>query len=264
MLEVRPVFLSVNPRKVIGPDGVPSRALRSCADQQAEVYTNIFILSLLQAEVPTCFRKTTIIPIHKKTHATCLNSHRLIVLTSIIMKCFERLVVAHINSSLPACLNPLQFAYRHNRSTEDAISLTLHWTTKTPTSDSVDYSSIFNIIIPSRLISKLRDLGLSSTLCNWIISFLTHKPRSVRIERKEENTPPLYINGTEVERVESINFLRVTITDDLSWASHVDGTVKKAQQRLFFLRQLRKFAMFITSFTNFYRCTIESILSGCI
>eukprot|EP00061_Rhincodon_typus_P001262 g14232.t1 len=50
---------------------------------------------------------------------------------------------------------------------------------------------------------------------------------------------PIYTNGTEVERVKSIKFLRVTITDNLSWTSHVNATVKKAQQRLFFLRQLR-------------------------
>eukprot|EP00061_Rhincodon_typus_P001863 g15990.t1 len=45
----------------------------------------------------------------------------------------------------------------------------------------------------------------------------------------------IYINGTEVERVNSIKFLRVTITDNLSWTSHVNATVKKAQQHLFFL-----------------------------
>ena len=39
------------------------------------------------------------------------------------MKCFERLVMAHINSILPDYLDPLQFAYRPNRSTDDAITL---------------------------------------------------------------------------------------------------------------------------------------------
>eukprot|EP00061_Rhincodon_typus_P016280 g44403.t1 len=54
------------------------------------------------------------------------------------------------------------------------------------------------------------------------------------------------------------------ITHNLSWTSHVDATVKKAQQRLFFLKRLRKFGMSIRTFTNLYRYTIESILSGCI
>eukprot|EP00061_Rhincodon_typus_P005153 g24339.t1 len=82
-------------------------------------------------------------------------------------------------------------------------------------------------------------------------------------KRGGEHTP-IYSNGTEVDRVKSIKFLGVTITYDLSWTSHTNATVKKAQQRLFFLWRLRKFAMSIRSLTNFYRCTTENILSGCI
>jgi hypothetical protein len=40
--------------------------------------------------------------------------------------------------------------------------------------------------------------------------------------------------------------------------------VKKAQQRLFNLRRPKKFVLSPKTLTNFYRCTIESILSGCI
>eukprot|EP00061_Rhincodon_typus_P017979 g46943.t1 len=103
--EVRSVFLGVNPRKVMGLDGVPGQALRSCADQLVEIFIDIFTLSLLQAEVPTCFKKATIIPVPEKTNAVCLNDYRPVALTSIIMKCFKRLVMVHINSSLPACLD---------------------------------------------------------------------------------------------------------------------------------------------------------------
>eukprot|EP00061_Rhincodon_typus_P013485 g39885.t1 len=60
--DVRSVFPEVNPRKVTGPDRVPGHALRSCMDQLVGVFTDIFNLSLLQAKVPTCFKKTTIIP----------------------------------------------------------------------------------------------------------------------------------------------------------------------------------------------------------
>jgi gmma-aminobutyric acid receptor subunit gamma len=40
--------------------------------------------------------------------------------------------------------------------------------------------------------------------------------------------------------------------------------VKKELQRLFNLRRLKKFGLSPKTLTNFYRCTIESILSGCI
>ena len=75
---------------------------------------------------------------------------------------------------------------------------------------------------------------------------------------------PVYINGDEVEMVDSFKFLAVQITNNLSWSPHADTIVKKAHQRLYFLRRLRKFDMSATTLTNFYRCTIESILSGCI
>ncbi|KAK1790950.1 hypothetical protein P4O66_014792 [Electrophorus voltai] len=45
----------------------------------------------------------------------------------------------------------------------------------------VDYSSAFNTIIPSLLTTKLEDLGLHPSLCDWISNFLTDRPQSVRV-----------------------------------------------------------------------------------
>ncbi|KAI3351361.1 hypothetical protein L3Q82_005900 [Scortum barcoo] len=43
------------------------------------------------------------------------------------MKCFERIVLKHIKDIIPAGLDQYhQFAYRENRSTEDAVSIALH------------------------------------------------------------------------------------------------------------------------------------------
>ena len=40
----------------------------------------------------------------------------------------------------------------------------------------IDYSSTFNTIVPSKLITKLRTLGLNTYLCNWILDFLPGRP----------------------------------------------------------------------------------------
>ncbi|KAI3364573.1 hypothetical protein L3Q82_011361 [Scortum barcoo] len=114
-----------------GPDGIPGRALKVCADQLADVFADIFNLSLLQSVVPTCFKETIIVPVHKKTKILSLNDYRPVALTSTIMKCFER--------------------------------------------------SAFNTIVPSKLVTKLRDLGLNSALCDWILNFLTGRPQAVRM-----------------------------------------------------------------------------------
>ncbi|KAI3376842.1 hypothetical protein L3Q82_000415 [Scortum barcoo] len=97
-------------------------------------------MSLLQSVVPTCFKETIIIPVPKKPKILCLNDYHPVALTSTIMKCFER-------------------------STEDAIALTLHTAlSHLDQRDTyvrmlfIDYSSAFNTIVPSKLVTKLRDL----------------------------------------------------------------------------------------------------------
>ena len=62
----------------------------------------------------------------KKAKVICLNEYHPVALTTVAMKCFERLVMAHINTIMLETLDPLQFTYRLNRSTDDAISVALH------------------------------------------------------------------------------------------------------------------------------------------
>ncbi|KAI3376660.1 hypothetical protein L3Q82_016479 [Scortum barcoo] len=66
----------INTRKAPGPDGIPGRALKVCADQLADVFADIFNMSLLQSVVPTCFKETIIVPVPKKTKILCLNDDR--------------------------------------------------------------------------------------------------------------------------------------------------------------------------------------------
>ncbi len=96
---------------------------------------------------------------------------------------------SHISSSIPVTLDPLQFAYRPNRSTDDAISHILHSSLTHIDSSNrnyarllfIDYSSAFNTIVPIKLTSKLTDLGLNTSLCDWIQDFLTGRPQVVKV-----------------------------------------------------------------------------------
>ena len=60
-------FKQVNIHKTAGPDGLPGRVLRACADQLASVFTDIFNLSLSESVIPTCFKQTSILPVPKNT-----------------------------------------------------------------------------------------------------------------------------------------------------------------------------------------------------
>ncbi|KAI4898380.1 hypothetical protein NFI96_010195 [Prochilodus magdalenae] len=220
----------------------------------------------------------------------------------------------------------------------------------------VDYSSAFNTIVPSRLHIRLRDLGLNSSLCSWILNFLTARRQVVKLAgitsssltlstgapqgcvlspllyslythdctarhssnviiksaddttavglisnnneeayreevsflthwcrennlslnvnktkelivdfRKQERVhTPITIAGAAVERVSSFKLLGVHITEELTRTEHTTRVVKKAQQRLSFLRRLRRFGMDPRTLRTSYTCTVESILTGSI
>ncbi|KAK3511679.1 hypothetical protein QTP70_014552 [Hemibagrus guttatus] len=256
----------------------------------------------------------------------------------------------------------MQFAYRPNHSTDDAIT-TLHLSlTHLDNKDTyvrmlfIDFSSAFNTIIPQHLSEKLSLLGINTSLCNWILDFLTGRPQSVRIgnsisstttlntgapqgcmlspllftllthdcaamhssnhiikftddttvvgliskddesayreevqrltarckannlslnvektkemvvefRRAQSDHSPLNINRSNMEIVKSTKFLGVHLPQDLTWSLSTSSITKKAQQRFYFLRRLRKAHLPPPILSTFYRGTIKRILSSCI
>jgi len=45
----------------------------------------------------------------------------------------------------------------------------------------IDFSSAVNNIIPSKLNTTLGDLGINTSLCSWLLDFLTNRPQYVRL-----------------------------------------------------------------------------------
>ena len=89
----------------------------------------------------------------------------------------------------------------------------------------VDLSSALNTISPMTLIRTLNNLGFSTTLCNWILDFLTLRKRSDHISYNVQHsetgtgafnpnpnpgklcteegkyTPPVYISGIVIKHI---------------------------------------------------------------
>ena len=87
--DVSKTFRQVDVHKAARPGRLPGRVVRTCADQLASVFTDIFNLSLAESVIPTCFKQTTIVPVPKNTKITCLNDYQPIALTSVAMKCLK-------------------------------------------------------------------------------------------------------------------------------------------------------------------------------
>ncbi len=245
---------------------------------------------------------------------------------SVAMKSSERLVLAYLKDTTGPFLDSVQFAYRANRSVDDAVNMGLHfilqhldrpWTYVRIL--FVDFSSAFNTITPSLIQPKLTQLSVPTSVCQWITSFLTDRQQIVRLGNISSSTrtistgapqgcvlsPLLFsmytndctskelvvwcslnnlelntlktvgmimdfrrnlpalpqpITDSNVTAVESFRFLGTIISQDLKWDNHIESIVKKAQQRLYFLRQLRKFNLPQELLKQFYSAIIESVL----
>ena len=240
------------------------------------------------------------------------------------MKVFERLVLRYLKSVTNSSMDPLQFAYRENRCTDDAVALALHFVTNFScchlTHQCVDFllqrSQVvkINSIVSSTIIMntgtpqgcvlslllyslftndcvsrhssvpllKFADdttlVGLVSdsdeseyrhevsSLVSWCdthnLQLNASQTREMIVDFRKRKNPlaPIIVNGDSIERVDCFKFL-ATVSSDLAWVNNTGAVVKKAQQRLFFLHQLKKFGLRREILVQFYRSAIESILT---
>ena len=96
-----------------------------------------------------------------------------------------------------------------------------------------------------------RGMELNYKKCKQMfINFLKYKGSD------DEN--PIYVVGKPVETVSSFKLLGVWISNDLSWNTHVDMVLKKANSRLYALRLLKKAGLQASHIVQIYISFIRS------
>lgn len=91
--ELRRQLSCCKPGKAQRPDGIPARVLKTCNQELSPVLHSLFQESLWTTTIPTLWKTSTIIPKPKRPRPTELNHYRPVALTSLIMKCFERILL---------------------------------------------------------------------------------------------------------------------------------------------------------------------------
>ena len=138
-------------------------------------------------EDPGIWKRSCIKPIPKSADASAPKDFRPVALTSVISKTFERLLLRYIT---PFLTDDHQFAYRQNRSTEDALAQLVDIASAHLDNNSknsvrcvfIDFPSAFNTISPCILIDQLVEYGCNPNIVNILYSFLSSVNRRSALE----------------------------------------------------------------------------------
>jgi hypothetical protein len=92
------------------------------------------------------------------------------------------------------------------------------------------------------------------------------KTKEIIVDFRQKKDPihPIVINADEVKIVETYKYLGTVIDSKLKGSENISKIAKKANQRLYFTRKLKKVGVNRNILSMFYQSTVESIISFCI
>ena len=168
-----------------GPDQIAYPLLKHLPEPAQLLLLSLFNRSWHSHTFPSCWKPTTIIPIHKPGKPTSSPSFfRPISLTSCISKLFERLILSRLTFHLESnhLLSTCQAGFRPGRSPLDQILSQSIWDgfqkKKPPDRTilaSVDFPKAFDLVWHSALFHKLLSLKLPPCFVLWVRSFLSDR-----------------------------------------------------------------------------------------
>ena len=190
---------NVKENKATGPDGIPGKILKTCAEELAEVYRVLFQASLDQGVVPEDWKDASIVPLFKKGDRAKAVNYRPVSLTSISSKLLEHIVHSNIMKHFDhfEILNPSQHGFRKKRSCESQLITTVNdfadCLNKKQQIDAIllDFSKAFDKVDHEGLILKLSHYGISNSLLFWIRSFLLGRSQKVVLEGTVSASKPV-------------------------------------------------------------------------
>jgi ribonuclease HI len=193
-------------RKAPGIDEVTSDMLKRLSQSAQLQLVGLLNQSLATGDVPESWRTGNIIPLLKPgKNATEMKSYRPVTLTSHLSKVMERIIAARVVYVVGDKLQKTQFGFRHGRSTIDAVARLVHFVTEAlneweswregkgqtakyctknhrAAAVLVDFSSAFDTIDHSMVISKLRQLGVQDFEARWLRNFLCDRRNRVSLD----------------------------------------------------------------------------------
>ena len=188
---VEAAIKSLKTNSAPGPDGMTSELLSKCASVISEPLASLFSKSMHEASVPSLLKWAAVVPIYKGGDRSDPSNYRPVSLTPILIKIMEKTVCEEMVAFLSEnnLFNPNQHGFMKGRSclsallsVHDEIILNLS-NSQTSCTEMIylDFAKAFEKVDHGVLLHKLKQLGITRKLGNWLLSFLSNRNHLVRI-----------------------------------------------------------------------------------
>jgi len=120
---------NLNPGKASGPDEIPTRLLKTVADEVLPEVTNLIRQSLITGQLPTAWKEAWITPVLKGGARCDPANYHPISLTSVVCKLTEHVLSTHIRGHLDrfGILTPANHGSCSKHSCESQLLLTTQY-----------------------------------------------------------------------------------------------------------------------------------------
>lgn len=187
---VTELLLRLDPKKSAGPDNIPTAFLKRYAELLARFLVQLYSKSLETSCLPLEWLVARVKPIFKKGSVTDYCNYRPISLTCTVCKVLEHVIAKHLNDFLDNnnLLTNVQHGFRRGFSTATQLVVTVHEMAQVLDEGGqidavlIDFSKAFDRVPHSKLITKMKNLGIPSQVVNWVISYLTGRKQYVEID----------------------------------------------------------------------------------
>ena len=178
------ILHNLNFYKACGPDNLPSHVLKKCATVLAPSLAHLFTRSFNSGCIPAQWKQGNVVPVHEKGDKSQVCNYRPISLLCIESEVMEKCLYSNIIDSIKPLIHPLQHGFMNGKSCttqllvyENVGKCLDHG--KQMDMIFLDFSKAFDSVNHTMLLHKLKKLGFSGKLFDWLSDYPCNRNQRV-------------------------------------------------------------------------------------
>jgi len=184
--EVHLLCNSMKLKTALGPDSFSPYFIKYGGPKVLTALTLLFNFSHHFCVIPDDWKAARGIPIHKKGPASDPSNFRLISVTSVVARLFEKLIISRLSLTADRQLHNTQAGFRAGRSAYDHLFIIDYYREIFKEAQvympvvALDICKAFDSVSHNGLVAKLSEMKVSDNLISWINQFLTNRTFNIQ------------------------------------------------------------------------------------